>query len=93
MHQIVRDWHLMERHYGALTGSNKAETADVYGKDQVQVWRRSFDVRPPPMETTHKYYSAIGEEMVRLHWIIRSIGSCDQSRFSQQRVPRKRTKY
>ena len=42
-------WQLNERHYGALQGLNKAETAAVHGKEQVHVWRRSFDVPPPPM--------------------------------------------
>ncbi|MBU2551067.1 MAG: 2,3-diphosphoglycerate-dependent phosphoglycerate mutase [Proteobacteria bacterium] len=42
-------WQLNERHYGALQGLNKAETAERHGKDQVQIWRRSFDVPPPPL--------------------------------------------
>ncbi len=45
---IVNDWRLNERHYGALQGLNKAETAKQYGNDQVLVWRRSYDT-PPPM--------------------------------------------
>ncbi|KAK9509186.1 hypothetical protein O3M35_006556 [Rhynocoris fuscipes] len=52
-------WRLNERHYGALTGLNKAETAAKYGEEQVKLWRRSFDVPPPPMDENHKYYSAI----------------------------------
>ncbi len=44
---VVKDWHLNERHYGALQGLNKAETAEKYGAEQVQIWRRSFDVMPP----------------------------------------------
>jgi 2,3-bisphosphoglycerate-dependent phosphoglycerate mutase len=47
---VVRDWRLNERHYGALQGLNKAETAREYGEEQVQVWRRSFDTRPPALE-------------------------------------------
>lgn len=43
----VRDWRLNERHYGALTGLDKSETAARHGEDQVLVWRRSYDVRPP----------------------------------------------
>ena len=43
------DWRLNERHYGALTGLNKAETAERYGDEQVKVWRRSFSTPPPPM--------------------------------------------
>jgi len=46
---IVKDWRLNERHYGALTGLNKAETAAIHGDDQVHVWRRSYDTPPPPL--------------------------------------------
>ena len=46
---MVKDWRLNERHYGALTGLNKTETAKKHGDDQVKVWRRSYDVPPPPM--------------------------------------------
>jgi len=46
----TKDWRLNERHYGGLTGLNKAETAEKHGEDQVHIWRRSFDVPPPPME-------------------------------------------
>ena len=45
-----KEWRLNERHYGALTGLNKAETAAKHGEDQVKIWRRSYDVPPPPME-------------------------------------------
>jgi 2,3-bisphosphoglycerate-dependent phosphoglycerate mutase len=44
---VYRDWHLNERYYGELQGKNKAETADVYGDEQVHIWRRSYDVAPP----------------------------------------------
>ena len=47
---VEKSWRLNERHYGALQGLNKAETAAQYGEDQVKVWRRSFDVPPPPLE-------------------------------------------
>ncbi len=47
---VVKDWHLNERHYGALQGLNKAETAEKYGEDQVKIWRRSFDIKPPALE-------------------------------------------
>ncbi|XP_076630732.1 phosphoglyceromutase 78 [Colletes latitarsis] len=56
---VNKTWRLNERHYGGLTGMNKAETAAKYGEEQVQIWRRSFDVPPPPMEPDHKYYDAI----------------------------------
>lgn len=49
---IIKDWHLNERHYGALQGLDKSETAAKYGEDQVLIWRRSFDVKPPKLEVT-----------------------------------------
>ena len=45
-----KDWRLNERHYGGLTGLDKAETAAKHGESQVKVWRRSFDIPPPPLE-------------------------------------------
>ncbi len=48
----VKSWRLNERHYGALQGLNKAETAKEYGDDQVLVWRRSYDTPPPALEPT-----------------------------------------
>lgn len=56
---IVKTWRLNERHYGNLTGLNKAETAKKYGEEQVAIWRRSFDVPPPPIEASNPYYEAI----------------------------------
>jgi 2,3-bisphosphoglycerate-dependent phosphoglycerate mutase len=47
---VVRDWRLNERHYGALQGLNKAETAARYGDDQVLIWRRSYSTPPPPLD-------------------------------------------
>jgi 2,3-bisphosphoglycerate-dependent phosphoglycerate mutase len=47
---VVRDWRLNERHYGALQGLNKAETAAKYGEDQVHIWRRSYDIPPPDLD-------------------------------------------
>lgn len=47
---VVNDWRLNERHYGALQGLNKAEMAARYGEEQVLLWRRSYDVPPPPLE-------------------------------------------
>lgn len=46
---VEKDWRLNERHYGGLTGLDKAETAKLHGDDQVKVWRRSYDVPPPPI--------------------------------------------
>jgi len=47
---VIRDWRLNERHYGALQGLNKAETAARYGDEQVHIWRRSYAVPPPPLD-------------------------------------------
>jgi len=55
-------WRLNERHYGGLTGLNKAETAKKFGEEKVQIWRRSFDTPPPPMEKDHEYYACIVED-------------------------------
>jgi 2,3-bisphosphoglycerate-dependent phosphoglycerate mutase len=52
---IVKDWRLNERHYGALTGLDKAETAAIHGDDQVHIWRRSYDIPPPPLATGGDY--------------------------------------
>jgi len=49
---VTKDWRLNERHYGALQGLNKAETAAKYGEDQVFAWRRSYDTRPRPWPMT-----------------------------------------
>ena len=47
---VIRAWQLNERHYGALQGLNKAETAEKYGEAQVKIWRRSYDISPPPLD-------------------------------------------
>ncbi|MCR5303051.1 MAG: 2,3-diphosphoglycerate-dependent phosphoglycerate mutase [Lachnospiraceae bacterium] len=47
---VVKSWKLNERHYGALQGLNKSETAAKYGEDQVKIWRRSFDIQPPALD-------------------------------------------
>lgn len=47
---VIKDWHLNERHYGALQGLNKAETAKKFGDEQVHIWRRSYDVEPPALK-------------------------------------------
>jgi 2,3-bisphosphoglycerate-dependent phosphoglycerate mutase len=52
---VTRNWHLNERHYGGLTGLNKAETAQKHGADQVHIWRRSYDTPPPVMEKGSQY--------------------------------------
>lgn len=53
---VIKSWRLNERHYGALTGLNKAETAKKYGDEQVHIWRRSFDVAPPLVDIDNEYY-------------------------------------
>jgi len=53
---VYRDWRLNERHYGALQGLNKAQTADKYGDAQVKLWRRSYDVPPPALEESDPRY-------------------------------------
>ncbi|HHQ13600.1 MAG TPA: 2,3-diphosphoglycerate-dependent phosphoglycerate mutase [Chromatiales bacterium] len=51
---VERDWRLNERHYGALQGLNKAETAEKHGDEQVLIWRRSYDIAPPPLDIDDK---------------------------------------
>lgn len=51
---VIKDYHLNERHYGALQGLNKAETTAKYGEEQVHLWRRSFDVAPPALDPEDK---------------------------------------
>jgi 2,3-bisphosphoglycerate-dependent phosphoglycerate mutase len=52
---VTKDWRLNERHYGGLTGLDKAETAAKHGDEQVQIWRRSFDIPPPPLDAGSAY--------------------------------------
>lgn len=53
---VIRNWRLNERHYGALQGLNKAETAKKYGDDQVKIWRRSYDTQPPALDKNDERY-------------------------------------
>jgi 2,3-bisphosphoglycerate-dependent phosphoglycerate mutase len=53
---VCNSWRLNERHYGALQGLNKSETAAKFGEDQVKIWRRSYDVPPPPLEKDDPRY-------------------------------------
>ncbi|MGY2701639.1 phosphoglyceromutase [Nocardioides sp. HB32] len=69
---VRRSWRLNERHYGALQGKNKKETLDAYGEEQFMLWRRSFDVPPPPIEDDGEWsqagdprYADLGPEMPR----------------------------
>jgi 2,3-bisphosphoglycerate-dependent phosphoglycerate mutase len=61
---INKSWKLNERHYGGLTGLNKDDTIKKYGKKQVQIWRRSFDTRPPPMDEYHPYKDKINSDII-----------------------------
>ena len=63
---VFRSWRLNERHYGALQGLNKAETAKQYGEDQVMLWRRSYDVRPPLLTEDDDRYP--GKDPFLLAW-------------------------
>ena len=70
---VVNHWRLNERHYGALQGLNKAETAQLHGEDKVKVWRRSYDIPPPPLESTDprfpgndRRYSGLSQEELPL---------------------------
>ena len=58
---VVRDWRLNERHYGALQGKDKAQTLAEYGAEQFQIWRRSYDVPPPPIDDADQYSQANDE--------------------------------
>jgi 2,3-bisphosphoglycerate-dependent phosphoglycerate mutase len=57
-----KTWRLNERHYGGLTGLNKADTVAKHGEEQVKIWRRSFDVPPPPMAEDHEYFEVIQKD-------------------------------
>ena len=61
---VVKSWKLNERHYGALQGLNKSETAEKYGEEQVKIWRRSFNVTPPPLDPSDER-APINQDMFR----------------------------
>ena len=63
---VKRDWRLNERHYGALQGKDKAQTLAEYGPEQFQIWRRSFDVPPPPIDDNDKFSQAHDERYAEL---------------------------
>ncbi|MDD2523631.1 MAG: 2,3-diphosphoglycerate-dependent phosphoglycerate mutase [Endomicrobiaceae bacterium] len=54
---VKKSWKLNERHYGALQGLNKSETAEKYGEDQVKIWRRSYDIPPQPLDISDERYA------------------------------------
>ena len=62
---VQRTWRLNERHYGALQGKDKKQTLDAYGEEQFKLWRRSFDVPPPPIDDNDTYSQA--HEIGRAH--------------------------
>jgi 2,3-bisphosphoglycerate-dependent phosphoglycerate mutase len=69
---VKRSWRLNERHYGALQGKDKAQTLEEYGAEQFKVWRRSFDVPPPPIDDDDEYsqahdprYAGLGDDLPR----------------------------
>ena len=69
---VKRSWRLNERHYGALQGKDKAQTLAAYGEEQFQLWRRSFDVPPPPIDDHDEFsqahdarYSDLGKDLPR----------------------------
>jgi 2,3-bisphosphoglycerate-dependent phosphoglycerate mutase len=69
---VRRSWRLNERHYGALQGKDKKQTLEQYGEEQFMLWRRSFDVPPPPLEDGAEFsqvgdprYADLGDEMPR----------------------------
>ena len=61
--EVVNTSNLNERHYGGLTGLNKDDVTKKYGKDQVKIWRRSFDIPPPKMEDDHPYKNKIDSKI------------------------------
>ncbi len=63
---VVKDWHLNERHYGALQGLNKSETANKFGEKQVHEWRRGFDERPPLLSRDDERFPGNDERYSRL---------------------------
>jgi len=69
---VRRSWRLNERHYGALQGKDKKQTLEEYGEDQFMLWRRSFDVPPPPLDDADEYsqagdprYAGLGTDLPR----------------------------
>jgi 2,3-bisphosphoglycerate-dependent phosphoglycerate mutase len=78
---VRRSWRLNERHYGALQGKNKRQTLEQYGEEQFMLWRRSFDVPPPPLDDDDEYsqahdvrYADLGDELPRTECLEDVIG-------------------
>ena len=73
---VVHSWRLNERHYGALTGLNKSETAAKYGDEQVHIWRRSYDVRPPLLEPSNDLHPKNDQRYSKLNAADIPLGEC-----------------
>src|SRR5207342_3095321 len=79
--RVERSWRLNERHYGALQGKDKKQTLEAYGEEQFMLWRRSFDVPPPPLDDADPYsqagdprYADLGAELPRTECLKDVIG-------------------
>lgn len=59
---IIKSWRLNERHYGALQGLSKSEMAKIHGEEKVKIWRRSFDIPPPPLDINDKMHARFEEK-------------------------------
>jgi len=82
--EIKKAWELNERHYGALTGLNKDEMMKKHGKQQVQIWRRSFDVPPPPMKKTHPNHPSKNKTYINIP--TNKIPNCESLKNTFERV-------
>jgi 2,3-bisphosphoglycerate-dependent phosphoglycerate mutase len=63
---VIKSWRLNERHYGALQGLNKAETAEKHGEAQVKIWRRSYDIPPPPLDADDPRHAGLDRRYAEL---------------------------
>ena len=82
--EIKKAWELNERHYGALTGLNKDEMMKKHGERQVHIWRRSFDVAPPPMEKTNPTHPSKNKAYINIP--TSKIPSCESLKNTFERV-------
>ena len=75
--EAIYNWRLNERHYGALQGLNKAETALKYGDEQVLIWRRSYDIRPPELDWDDERHPRVDEKYktFKIHQFLNKIFS------------------
>lgn len=75
---VIKSWRLNERHYGSLIGLNRAEMAQQHGEEKVKLWRRSYDITPPPIDESHPYFHEIYND--------RRYNTCDVSKESLPRA-------